>query len=367
MGRPSLFAASGARHSDLTAPIITSNGGPEDQIRQWCHSNGTYIWLDLLYRRFAPTGPNGPYSRPNNGSSSHSGQGMSMLPSRTRSPGANLGVGSGYGTAGAMRGASSALDDLDHAMSGHVWATPGGQDVVLPGMSLGRDSFSTHAGDVPGLEALRTGTGQGYALGNDFGAAQGATSLSHAHMPAPFGQQNHYGLQVNDSSPTFSSPMGQGNGSIPSASIAGPSHAPASLDSLLNSRPPSNPLPRTSIVSWVILPPPPQIEDVTSFNHIFFFISLYLRHLHAHMPVVHKPTFTQQLAMRIDQRDEEFRALLLSLTSYVISQSPKSRMIEYYTQSELEKLQDGCYQASQVLQSRRYRKPTLILQGTLMA
>jgi hypothetical protein len=146
--------------------------------------------------------------------------------------------------------------------------------------------------------------------------------------------------------------------------VAGPTGgnvASHSLHSLLN-----NPIPPIVSPSSVHHHPP-QIEDITSFTNIFFFISLYLRHLHSHTPVVHKPTFTQQLAMRVDQRDEEFRALLLSLTSYVISQSPKSRMIEHYSQDELERLQGRCHMASQMLQTRRYKKPSLVHLGTLMA
>lgn len=103
---------------------------------------------------------------------------------------------------------------------------------------------------------------------------------------------------------------------------------------------------------------------------------------------MHKPNFTVCLATRLDQKvcgyyhapllvwaandlflieqDVEFRAFLLSITSYVISQSPKSRMIEHYSQSELEKLQNTCYRASQLLQTRRYKEPNLVQVGTLM-
>jgi hypothetical protein len=220
--------------------------------------------------------------------------------------------------------------------------------------------------------------GAGEAAAAAAGASSSTNPLVSHHLEY---NGSSYSLALNDHSPSFSSPSaagggGQallGNGGGTSSWVAraggetegtgvGVNHGPNhSLHSLLN-----NPIP--SIVSpSSVYHYPPQIEDITSFNNIFFFISLYLRHLHSHTPVVHKPTFTQQLAMRVDQRDEEFRALLLSLTSYVISQSPKSRMIDHYSQDELERLQGRCHQASQMLQARRYKKPSLVHLGTLMA
>jgi hypothetical protein len=56
-----------------------------------------------------------------------------------------------------------------------------------------------------------------------------------------------------------------------------------------------------------------QIETVTSWTNIEFFIQLYLKHQHALVPIVHKPTFRSDLLDRRDRTDPEFRALLLSL------------------------------------------------------
>ena len=56
-----------------------------------------------------------------------------------------------------------------------------------------------------------------------------------------------------------------------------------------------------------------QIELVTTWVNIEFFIGLYLKHQHALVPLVHKPTFRADLLERRDRADPEFRALLLSL------------------------------------------------------
>lgn len=60
-------------------------------------------------------------------------------------------------------------------------------------------------------------------------------------------------------------------------------------------------------------PPLAQIESVTTWVNIEFFIGLYLKHQHALVPLVHKPTFRADLLERRDRIDPEFRALLLSL------------------------------------------------------
>lgn len=67
------------------------------------------------------------------------------------------------------------------------------------------------------------------------------------------------------------------------------------------------------------LPPCPQIEDVTTWSSISFFISLHLRYQHCIMPILHKPTFNSDLALRLDRKDEQFRAFLLSLGKFSAS------------------------------------------------
>ncbi|EIW65878.1 hypothetical protein TREMEDRAFT_66245 [Tremella mesenterica DSM 1558] len=57
----------------------------------------------------------------------------------------------------------------------------------------------------------------------------------------------------------------------------------------------------------------PQLEDVTSWADISHFISLFLQYLYPLLPLVHRPTFSENLATRRDLRDIDFRALLLSI------------------------------------------------------
>lgn len=55
------------------------------------------------------------------------------------------------------------------------------------------------------------------------------------------------------------------------------------------------------------------IEQIASWADIGFFLSLHLRFQHALVPLVHKPTFAQDILNRRDENDEAFRALLLSI------------------------------------------------------
>lgn len=57
----------------------------------------------------------------------------------------------------------------------------------------------------------------------------------------------------------------------------------------------------------------PQIERLMDWQTINFFLSLYIKHQHHLMPLVHKPTFAQDVLARRDRQDEVFRALILSL------------------------------------------------------
>ncbi len=59
-----------------------------------------------------------------------------------------------------------------------------------------------------------------------------------------------------------------------------------------------------------------QIEAVASWATIGFFLSLYLKYMHSLIPLVHKPTFTKLLAMRVDKGDPQFRAFLLGLGEF---------------------------------------------------
>jgi len=55
------------------------------------------------------------------------------------------------------------------------------------------------------------------------------------------------------------------------------------------------------------------IEDVATWDTVGQFLSLYLRHQHVLVPLVHKPTFAQDVLHRRDRHDEAFRGVLFSM------------------------------------------------------
>lgn len=57
----------------------------------------------------------------------------------------------------------------------------------------------------------------------------------------------------------------------------------------------------------------PAIESVASWDEVGFFLSLYLKYQHPLLPLVHRPTFAQDVLHRRDGIDEAFRGLLLSI------------------------------------------------------
>lgn len=95
----------------------------------------------------------------------------------------------------------------------------------------------------------------------------------------------------------------------------------------------------------------PQIEDVTSWANISHYISLYLAYLWPLLPLVHRPTFAENLVSRLDLRDTDFRALLLSIVAFTISQLPTTRLVtEQFDVEGLKRLQRKCHRTSQALQ-----------------
>ncbi|OCF36130.1 hypothetical protein I317_06884 [Kwoniella heveanensis CBS 569] len=102
----------------------------------------------------------------------------------------------------------------------------------------------------------------------------------------------------------------------------------------------------------------PQLEDLTSWANFSHFIALFLRYLYPLLPLVHRPTFAEQLATRRDLVDTDFRALLLSIVAYVISQLPTSRLVnDQFDIEGLKRLQRRCHRTCKALQ-RTYYGPT---------
>lgn len=59
------------------------------------------------------------------------------------------------------------------------------------------------------------------------------------------------------------------------------------------------------------------IDVIAPWSDICFFLSLYMRHQHVLVPIVHKPSFASDVLHRRDQRDETFRGLLASIGEYM--------------------------------------------------
>jgi hypothetical protein len=102
----------------------------------------------------------------------------------------------------------------------------------------------------------------------------------------------------------------------PTPSLIYPSTSPSRAE-LADSRPRG--LSSSSVSSTRPQPHPatqheiPQIDAVVAWHDVCFFISLHMRHQHGLMPLVHKPTFAQDVLQRRDVGDETFRGLLCSI------------------------------------------------------
>jgi hypothetical protein len=62
----------------------------------------------------------------------------------------------------------------------------------------------------------------------------------------------------------------------------------------------------------------PSIEDVTSWANVSFFVSLHIKHQHALVPLVHKPSFADDMLHRRDETDVQFRGLLSSIGEWLL-------------------------------------------------
>ncbi|KAK9897844.1 hypothetical protein P389DRAFT_62398 [Cystobasidium minutum MCA 4210] len=110
-----------------------------------------------------------------------------------------------------------------------------------------------------------------------------------------------------------------------------------------------------------------QLEDVTTWANISHFISLYLQHLYPLLPLVHRPKFAEHMAMRRDLRDPDFRALLLSIVAFVISQVPTTRLVsDQFDIESLKRLQRQCYRTCRNLQRTSHSPTSLTQVNTLI-
>jgi hypothetical protein len=125
------------------------------------------------------------------------------------------------------------------------------------------------------------------------------------------------------------------------------------------------------------------IENITSWSNIAFFLTLFLDYEHAILPLIHKPTFSKDVITRRDKKSESFRGLLCSIgesthlcrccnrgtltngicfsVSYVICQLPKSKLTGEFTVPELEALHAKTRAVSRAIQVKQHNEPSMNL------
>lgn len=103
------------------------------------------------------------------------------------------------------------------------------------------------------------------------------------------------------------------------------------------------------------------LDDLVDWADVCWFVSLFLREHHCLVPLVHKPSFAQDVVSRRDRRDEGFRGLLCSMVAYVICQSPISIMIDLYDRPKLVSLLHRCTKAADIIRKRQAMNPSLVL------
>lgn len=125
------------------------------------------------------------------------------------------------------------------------------------------------------------------------------------------GQPSHpYHNQHNASFSTNKPPVVAMNGSAPPGTNTGPGVGGTSL-----AVPPANVHERSLARDRSDF----QIEEIAPWHVISSFISIYLGYSHSLFPMVHRPSFSQRLAMRDDRRDRDFRALVLGIGEFSLS------------------------------------------------
>ena len=125
--------------------------------------------------------------------------------------------------------------------------------------------------------------------------------------------------------PPIISPFNTSN-SNPSPHDFTPAAAPPATTTTASSQPISNPsssstarpladhrLAELARLNNIPISPQMPLEDVGPWSAMSEILSVYLRYLHSLFPLVHKPSFSQKLAMRADQTDRGFAALLLGI------------------------------------------------------
>jgi hypothetical protein len=150
------------------------------------------------------------------------------------------------------------------------------------------------------MEGMEFGSLREHGMDREFGSMAG---FGIGDTP---GARNSFG-QFGDAAMGPSPGGGDGGGGLRSLSLSFPTSA-AGVGKQPASDSPDWPIKLSSTSKKV-----PQVEDVVSWSDLCYFISLFLKYLYPLMPIVHRPTFAENLATRLDTRDPSFRALLLSI------------------------------------------------------
>ncbi|WVF67419.1 hypothetical protein IAT40_002175 [Kwoniella sp. CBS 6097] len=101
------------------------------------------------------------------------------------------------------------------------------------------------------------------------------------------------------------------------------------------------------------------IDDVLSWSTLLTFVGLYRERIYPRLPIIHWPTFSQNLVSRKDKTDESFRSFLLILLAYTILQLPPSAIPDQCRSLDLDALHTRCSTAARRLRPNLYYNPEL--------
>ncbi|KAL1413725.1 hypothetical protein Q8F55_001507 [Vanrija albida] len=104
-----------------------------------------------------------------------------------------------------------------------------------------------------------------------------------------------------------------------------------------------------------------RLESFASWDDISFFLALHMKHQHVLVPLVHRPSFAQDVLHRRDEGDEAFRGLILSMVAYTITQCPLSWLAGRMDKARLEALLTRCQRGSRLIQIRYQTRPSLVV------
>ena len=200
------------------------------------------------------------------------------------------------------------IDDFDfasafhHPYDDHDHEDGAENDLAIdwPTMSSGNGTGAAGNATHPGAGVGAGGAALQMALQQD-GTAQGGSGGSHPHeRTTPNTHTFSTGISPSQEpglGTLLEQPGGPGTSQLPSVTLQPPSSTTSSI-----------PRPRIRDSDREF-----QIEDIVPWHTISFFITIYLGYSHSLFPMVHRPSFSQKLALRVDKRDKDFRALVLGI------------------------------------------------------